>query len=63
MPGQQDPLDITGFYRLHADRARETERRKRQCLRCQKPFASAGPGHRMCARCRNMSEQVSPFEP
>ena len=31
--------------------------RRRACLRCRDPFASEGPHHRMCSRCRSQSSK------
>lgn len=36
--------------------AKPDERKKRACLRCQRPFISTHAGHRMCERCKGASE-------
>jgi hypothetical protein len=28
----------------------------RECITCSEPFTSTGQGHRMCSRCRHLSE-------
>lgn len=32
---------------------------ERNCLRCQDPFPSTGPGHRLCAGCREQNAKLS----
>lgn len=35
--------------------------KQRPCLRCRKPFDSAGPGNRVCAACSNRAGEMSPY--
>jgi len=36
---------------------------RRPCLRCREPFASTGPGNRLCRRCLLRAADMSPFAP
>lgn len=32
----------------------EAAKKQRRCLHCEEQFASRGPGHRICRRCRSL---------
>jgi len=54
--------------RLYADRfdlgvPKEKIKKKRDCMRCKRPFMSQGPGNRLCEPCRKYAEVVSPWAP
>jgi hypothetical protein len=45
-------------------RARPNEKRRRRvCLRCDHPFTSEGPQHRLCNPCTESQRQLSSPEP
>lgn len=33
--------------------------RERRCLSCSRPFASTGPGNRICRKCKHLEAWVS----
>jgi len=35
-----------------------TQRKKRTCLKCNRPFDSAGPGNRICRRCQQINDRL-----
>lgn len=41
---------------VKSDRQRQRERR---CLSCNRPFASTGPGNRICRKCKHLEAWVS----
>ena len=46
------PLPIA----MHAKPASGRHKSRRQCITCGEPFASDGPGNRMCTACRHETE-------
>ena len=45
------------------DVALHTSKARRPCLRCREPFASTGPGNRLCRRCQIQAADMSPLAP
>ncbi len=53
----------TGWALIGGRRERPPKARTRRCLRCRKPFASSGPGNRICGTCRKSSDYAEGVRP